>query len=293
MDLPHISQNNEGKIMSKALLYADDTLVYAENFCPLEAEEQVNIHLEEINDYYKTWGIKINTSKSEAICIRNAYGKTIQADTVTKSRLVKTKIGDSEIPLKEEIKYLGVTFTNKFKFNKHGRAALKKAKNAFYSLKFLFYNKALSSKTKLLMYKQLIRPVISYAFPIWHAISPVVAKEMEIFERKIIRLAINKNYKTRHKRYSNKHIMTEAKCHCLMIYLINAMDKNNKRCNKHPNILVKEAVKSQREYNVKMLYYLSPFNYLKKESYEIMFTFDPTWSIPVFYRFRDINNYRG
>ena len=63
-DFPHTTQ------ISKVILYADDFRIYAHSASPAQALHNVTHHLKLINDFYITWGIKINANKSEAICIR-------------------------------------------------------------------------------------------------------------------------------------------------------------------------------------------------------------------------------
>lgn len=68
-DFPHIFN------VSKSILYAGDSLVYAHDTDPKMAMELVKNHLLLIDHFYRDLGIKINTAKSEAICFRNVSGK--------------------------------------------------------------------------------------------------------------------------------------------------------------------------------------------------------------------------
>lgn len=65
-DFPHELNGATG------ILYADDSLIYAHGISPKDTLISVSRYLNTINDFYKLWGIKINISKSQAICLRNA-----------------------------------------------------------------------------------------------------------------------------------------------------------------------------------------------------------------------------
>lgn len=82
-------------------------------------------------------------------------------------------------------------------FKKHARTTLQKANRIAGSFSYLLNNRHLSQKTKMLLYKvtiRTIRPILVYGFPIWFTISPIVAKELDIFERKILRKCVNKHF---------------------------------------------------------------------------------------------------
>ena len=101
-DFPHETN------YSKAILYADDCLIYSHDISPANALIKASNHLRIINNYYKVWGININASKSEAICIRNASGKCPRF-VVPESKQLQLFLENIEIPFKGNIKYLGVT----------------------------------------------------------------------------------------------------------------------------------------------------------------------------------------
>lgn len=52
---------------------------------------------------------------------------------------------------------------------------------------YLFNRKYLPQEIKLLLYMVTIRSFLLYGFPIFFTIPPIVAKELEAFERKILR----------------------------------------------------------------------------------------------------------
>lgn len=79
-----------------------------------------------------------------------------------------------------------------FSFNKHIQYILGKVKGAFIRLYHVLKSKrGLSINIKLCMYKQLLRPIIAYAFPIWYNISSRQMEKIRVFERKMLKYCLN------------------------------------------------------------------------------------------------------
>ena len=186
----------------ESILFADDTKVLASAVRPHDALNKIKDSLPILTSYLKSWGLILNAGKSHLSCFRNTYGKG-HRKAVKESKTLSLAIENIPIPLKTEVKYLGIHFDHKFKFNTHARKVLGKAKMASGLLKQLLSSKHTSKKTKILIYKTLIRPIISYGFGCWFTISPTAAKELEVFERKILRFCCDKHRKPNKKWYSN------------------------------------------------------------------------------------------
>lgn len=80
-DFPH------NEIQSLGILYADDSL---------NVLQYVTCHLTKVEQFHEDWGIKLNASKSEAICLRNASGKC-KRYMVCESKPLKLSLDDMEI----------------------------------------------------------------------------------------------------------------------------------------------------------------------------------------------------
>ncbi|KAI8122725.1 RNA-directed DNA polymerase from mobile element jockey [Lucilia cuprina] len=250
-DFPHTMAG------SKAILYADDCMIYSHNEFPLRALTEATAHLHIINDYYNKWGIRINTSKSEAICIRNASGKC-HRQVVPQSKNLSLSLGNSEIPFKPSIKYLGVHFNKLMKFNNHSRYLLAKAKKITGIFSRVMHSKFLPQRTKLLLYKVAIRPVLTYAFPIWFTISPVVAKDLEIFERSILRKCLGKNFRNPTRRFPNSYIYENSDITPLCTYALTLQKRFVEHLEFHDNHLMIEIFESERYSDWNNSTYLSP-----------------------------------
>lgn len=192
-----------------------------------------------------------------------------------------------------ETKYLGLNFHNRFIFNMHARKVLNREKIVSMTLKPLLNSKQMSGKTKTLMYKTLIRPILTYGFSIWFTISPIVAKEMEIFERKLLRFCCGKFRKPDKKWFSNKVIYESTKVTPLMIYQIELLLKKMERISSHPNPLVRSLIDSNIGQSLNDNYYLSPLNLLNDHSMSLLRPdASRTLSVP-FYEKASSLNFRG
>lgn len=89
-----------------------------------------------------------------------------------------------------EVRYLGVILDKRLNFKKHIHNTLTKAQRTLSRIYPLMcrYNK-LSTENKLILYKMLIRPILTYAAPIWCGISNTDFKRLQIFQNKCLRLA--------------------------------------------------------------------------------------------------------
>lgn len=180
---------------SCGILYANDSILNAHDESPYTYMTmcKVNHHLDKVWRFYYDWDTKINPSKTETTSIRNASGKC-QNMWSLKVKFKQIIIG-VDIPLGYTIKYLGITFNDILKFNKHARQVLRKA----YRILIILTNKDLPSKTILLLCKTNIKPLFLYAFPIWFSISLTTLMKWKI---------LNGNFSDI---YSNRAIYGESK----------------------------------------------------------------------------------
>lgn len=231
-----------------------------------------------LTTFTKKWGIKINPTKSEAICIRNASGKCHRL-VVPQSKNLSLPLDGIQIPFKTSLKYLGVTFSYLFRFNQHGRLITTKAKKVAGMYAGILKSKYLPSQTKLLIYKVAIRPLLIYAFPIWFSISPVVANNMEIFERNVLRKCLNKNFQCPSKRYSNEFIYTNASIKPLCHYAMQQHLKFVERLEHHENPLMNEIFEANHNTSWTSSTYLSSVGILHEDLNNVNLTSPPQFYI--------------
>ena len=148
------------------ILYADDTILTCTHACPKIATTHLRKHLAKIENYYATWDIKINADKSELAVFR-PESKHCFRRTTAKTKTCTIDIQGKKIVAGDTTKYLGVTLDTKFSFRSHTKAIVQKAQMAYAILKPLMTKLDLDPKVSELMYRQLIRPILTYVVCAW------------------------------------------------------------------------------------------------------------------------------
>ena len=139
-----------------------------------------------------------------------------------------------------------------------------KANTRFIILQKILRNSNLSSKVKILVYKVVIRPIFCYALPIWFSFSPTYANKLEILERKILRMCVNKYYRSWNKRYSNNYIYNKCKVLPFKRYAFKLIHKFASSLSSHQNPLILNCIKSQLNHDWTNNRYLSPLGILRE-----------------------------
>lgn len=169
--------------------FADDITVYHAD----DNIENINKNLQEKFDavikYSINWNMKINYDKCESILFRPPVGKcNYNIRRYWKSFGIKSPNDGQNVPNRDVVKYLGIQLDKFLYFNYHVNTQIPKARRAFFKHKTLFYSKHIASNTKILFYKALVRPILTYGCPIWFNISPSYMEKIRKFERKCLRV---------------------------------------------------------------------------------------------------------
>lgn len=184
-DFPEPSAQN-----MKTLRYADDIAIVVSDPNVYNAQNVLNTYLNEVVHYTKKYRLKLNKTKCEMLIVLGRWAD-IGATMRKKLKSLEIKIDESILECKEEIKYLGLIFNKQFHFRKHVDAQINRARVAFQMCKNLFRNKSLDVKVKSLLYKSLIRSILSYGFAAWNNINSYNMEKIRKFERKILRACTN------------------------------------------------------------------------------------------------------
>lgn len=170
--------NNKTKIIH----YADDILIYTASRRQTKAEKDINEYLTILQNYLNKWKVKLNPDKCEAIHINGKRNNII----------LNIHINNQLIHTHKNIKYLGVIFSTDFQFFRHIDYITNKTTKAYHAIKkILIPTKQLDIKIKTIIYKQLLRPILSYAFPIWFNISSNQMERLRKKERRYLRACID------------------------------------------------------------------------------------------------------
>lgn len=177
--------NNMNQI--KTIFFADDILLFKQSNNITRLISDINNYLVVVNNYLLQWNLSVNPAKCESILIRKSDTHITKRFKLYKNvDNIKVKIDGQTISSKNTIKYLGVTIDRKLSVIPHIDRTLNKANAAYHMVKNILNKKFISSKVKVLAYKQLIRPIITYNFPGWCSLSSRQMERLRSCERKIL-----------------------------------------------------------------------------------------------------------
>ena len=171
---------------TKTLMYADDTLVYSTNFNPNTAVSNLQTHIDSLEKWFKKWRVLINSEKCQAIIFSRCRKRPRD----------NLRINNQEIPYTTCIKYLGTHLDNKLVWHRHVELTKSKGCGRIFLLFPLLKCPVLSFKRKVMLFKMLILPVLTFAVPAWCYIPKSVFKHLQIVQNKALRIIHNSDWYT-------------------------------------------------------------------------------------------------
>ena len=137
----------------------------------------------------------------------------------------------------DKVKYLGVILDRKLNFGHHINYVISKSIATLIKLYPVFKNKYLPQKSKLILYKSLIRTAMLYACPVWSLISQTNVNKLQVVQNKFLRIIGD------YRRFSlisqiHKDLNIDYVKDSILRQSVNYFD----RIKTHPNILVKNII---------------------------------------------------
>lgn len=158
--------------------FADDTAILAADSNPERASEKLQNHLYLLQDWFKQWKIQVNTEKSTQITF-----------TTKRSSCPQVTINDAPIPVKTEVKYLGLHLDEKLTWKAHIKAKKQQLNLKTRQMYWLIGRKSqLSLDNKVIIYKAVLRPIWSYGIELWGCSKPSNTKILQTVQSKILRI---------------------------------------------------------------------------------------------------------
>lgn len=165
-------------------LYADDTAILSEAKQSNTIIKRLEKALSRINEYFTKWRIKINADKTQAIIFKFNRARR-------RNPSIPLTFNGSTIDLAREVTYLGVTLDDRLSFNAHTERCRTKVLKCFSAIYPLLHSRSkLSTANKLILYKTMIRPKITYAAPVWISTSETNIKNLQRTQNKILKTII-------------------------------------------------------------------------------------------------------
>lgn len=141
--------------------FADDTAFLATDDDPEIVTCKLQHAQNKLQEFQHKWRIKTNATKSQAIFFTRRRSPRFLPTA-------EINVNGSNIPWKAEVEYLGLTLDQKLLFDKHINRAINKANCLSRSLYSLINRRSpLQIANKLLLYKCVFRPVLTYGCPVW------------------------------------------------------------------------------------------------------------------------------
>jgi hypothetical protein len=161
--------------------FADDTAIFAIHDNPVTASSHLQEHLSFMEAWLNKWKIKVNESKS-----------TQTTFTLLKDTCPPVQINHINIPLKEQVKYLGLTFDYKLNWRQHIIKERKQMDQKIEELNWLIGKKShLSIDNKLLLYKTVMKSIWTYGIELWGCASKSNIAIIQRAQSKILRSLTN------------------------------------------------------------------------------------------------------
>lgn len=154
-------------------LFADDKMLFSASQLIKTIVNRLQKALDQNRKYFHRWKIKLNEGKTKAIIFSK------RRPHINKN----SKISDQSIPWSDKVKYLGIILNKRLNFSKHVNKIISKSIAKLVRLYPIFNkNSHFSVKNKLMLFKSVIRPAITYACPVWNYISKSTFDKIQIVQ---------------------------------------------------------------------------------------------------------------
>lgn len=169
-DLPELENNT-------VATFADDTAILAVGNSNEESTEKLQAAITQIHNWTKRWRIKLNESKSVHINFTNR-----------RLEHIPVIINNQIVPYANTAKYLGMTLDTKLRWKAHVKKKRDELGLKYRKMYWLMgRNSSLSIYNKLLLYKQILKPVWTYGIQLWGCTKKSNLETIQRFQNKVLR----------------------------------------------------------------------------------------------------------
>lgn len=159
--------------------FADDTAITSSSSDILSSTENLQEHLLKLQEWYNIWRIKINETKSTHITF-----------TLRPKNIPPLFLNNQALPLDDSVKYLGVHLDKSLTWATHIKTKRKSLNLTLHKLRHLLKSKT-SLNNKILIYKQLLRPAMTYGIQVWGTTKISNLNILQSFQSISLRLITN------------------------------------------------------------------------------------------------------
>lgn len=161
--------------------FADDTAIVSAAKQSNTIIKALTNALSSVDNYFKKWKIRVNSNKTQAILFKYNQSKK-------RSPTRQLIFNGTIIELSHTVKYLGVTLDHKLNFGKHIESCQTKSLNCFKAIYPLLARKSrMSTVNKLILYRTVILPKMTYASPVWSSTAATNLNKLQLIQNKILK----------------------------------------------------------------------------------------------------------
>jgi hypothetical protein len=129
--------------------------------------------------YFNKWKLRVKVSKTELILFTKRRPPDPQS----------LQFHNATIPWSNTVKYLRLILDSKRLFTKHLQTILHKATGTLLKIfPLLARDSPLTIPNKILLYKLLLRSMITYAAPVWSSTSQTNYRHLQVYQSKCLRV---------------------------------------------------------------------------------------------------------
>lgn len=166
--------------------FADDTALLATSHSTEALTKKLEKAAAKLTKYFKTWRIRVNGLKSEALLF------TKKTALRHKPRR-KLKVDGAKVAWGDSLKYLGMVLDKRLTYGKHVDYLISKSEKLIKALYPLINrNSRLSVNNKILLLKTIFRPTFSYASPVWSGCATIHRKKLQVFQNRVLKIMLNR-----------------------------------------------------------------------------------------------------
>jgi hypothetical protein len=214
-------------------LFADDTAYFVEaGFHDLKfIKSKLLSALSTFHSFFHDWKIALNDNKTEFMMF------TRSSNMIRMCQSDKIPFNNISHSWKAHVRYLGVFLDTKLLFKHHLDIVLTKAKSITYSTLYPILKKKSGTTvdSKLRIYKSLIRPIFTYACPIFINCAKTNFNKLQVFQNKLLRQILEIKWDDFR---SNDSIHSQVNILTVREFALKLTRNFYARCNSHTNDLI-------------------------------------------------------
>jgi hypothetical protein len=164
--------------------FADDTAILTTNDTIEKCTETLQHAVTTVEEWTRKWRIKLNEIKTTHINFTNK-----------KFDYKPIYINNQIIPHSNVAKYLGITLDTKLRWKHHIKKKREELNVRYQKMYWMMgRSSSLSVKNKILIYKQVLRPIWTYGFQLWGCACQTNNAIIQRFQNKVLRDIVNAPY---------------------------------------------------------------------------------------------------